>query len=223
MLAVLINCLAVIVGSLIGLVFKKGLPQKYADAIMTGIALCVIYIGISGALKGENALITIGAIVLGALIGTALDIDGALKKLGDRAEAKLKGEGIANGFVTASLIFCIGAMAVLGSIEAGLSHNYETLYVKSMLDGITSIMLSATMGVGVMLAAVPVLIYQGFFALLAGVIAPYLTDSALNELICAGSLLIVAIGLNMLGITKIKVADYLPAIIIAPILALIFL
>lgn len=221
MLGVLVNTVAVLIGSGIGLVFKKGIAQKYADAIMLGIALCTTYIGISGALKGENTIVLIISIVLGAFVGTLLDIDAALNHLGTAIEKKMSRNGekntIAQGFVTASLLFCVGSMTIVGSLTAGLTGDNEMLFTKSVLDFISSIMLSVSLGIGVMFSAAVVLGLQGGIALLAGLLAPVLSGSAINEIICAGSVLIIALGLNMLGITKIKVANYLPALVFAPV------
>lgn len=221
MLGVLVNTVAVLIGSGIGLVFKKGIAQKYADAIMLGIALCTTYIGISGALKGENTIVLIISIVLGAFFGTLLDIDAALNHLGTAIEKKMSRNGekntIAQGFVTASLLFCVGSMTIVGSLTAGLTGDNEMLFTKSVLDFISSIMLSVSLGIGVMFSAAVVLGLQGGIALLAGLLAPVLSGSAINEIICAGSVLIIALGLNMLGITKIKVANYLPALVFAPV------
>lgn len=221
MIGVLVNVAAVVIGSLAGLLCKKGIPQKFADAIMTGIALCTLYIGISGALKGNNTIVLIISMVLGVAVGTLLDIDGALTRLGNRLEERFKkedgGVSIAQGFVTASLLFCVGAMTVVGSINAGLGDN-EMLFTKSVLDLISAIMLSVSLGIGVLFSAVFVLVFQGALALFAGVLSPVLSEAAVAELVCAGSVMIIALGLNMLRITKIKVADFLPALIFAPLI-----
>lgn len=220
MLGVMVNIVAVIVGSTIGLLCRKGIPEKFSDAIMKGIALCTVYIGISGSLKGENTIVVILSIVLGAAAGTALDIDGCLNRAGDALEKKMSSRsgnsGIARGFVTASLLFCVGSMTIVGSLTAGLSGDNEMLFTKSVLDFISAIMLSVSLGIGVMFSAVFILVFQGGIALLAGVLAPVLSTAAINEIICAGSLLIIGLGLNMLGITKLKVADYLPALLFVP-------
>ncbi len=223
MTGVLVNVALVILGSVLGLFFGKFLTEKLSKAAMTAIGLCTLYIGISGTLKGENPLILIAAMVLGVIIGTLLDIDGFVKRLGDKAQAltRQKGGSVSEGFVTASLLFCVGAMAVVGSLEAGLTGNYATLYTKSALDFVAALILASSLGFGVTLAAVSLLVYQGAIALLAGLLAPVMTPSAINELSSAGSLVIVALGLNLIGITHIKVADFLPALIIAPLIAII--
>ncbi|MBR6574593.1 MAG: DUF554 domain-containing protein [Clostridia bacterium] len=225
MFAVIVNTITVLIGSTVGLLFKKGIPKRLTDAVMLGIGQCTLYIGISGTLKGENTIVLILSMVLGAIIGTALDIDGAINRLGNWIERKFSRQGekvsVAQGFVTACLLFCVGAMTIVGSLNAGLTGDYEMLLTKSVLDLISSSMLAVSLGIGVMFAAVFVFVFQGALVLLAGFLQPLLTAAAINEIICAGSLLIVGLGLNLMGITRIKVADYLPAIIIAPILCAI--
>ena len=221
MLGVLANTIAVLIGSTVGLLFKKGIPEKYSNAVMTGIALCTVYIGISGALKGENTIVLIVSMALGAVAGTLLDLDGGLNRLGQFMEKKFsrgRQGKIAQGFITASLLFCVGAMTIVGSLTAGLTGDNEMLYTKSVLDLISASMLSVSLGIGVMFSAAFVLVFQGAIALMARFLEPVLTTAAINEIICAGSLMILALGLNMLGITKIKVANYLPALIFAPVL-----
>ena len=227
MIGVLVNTVAIVIGSLIGLLCKKGIPEKYSKAIMTGIALCVVLIGIDGMLKGENSLVAIVSMVLGAVLGTLLDIDAFFNRLGNNVQEKFAAKGrnstIAEGFVTAGLLFGVGSMAIVGSLNAGISGDNEMLFTKSLLDFISAIMLSVSLGFGVMLSAGLILVYQGAIALLAGVIAPFLTESAIASMTCVGSLMIFALGLNMLEITKIKVANYLPALIFAPVITLIFI
>lgn len=217
MLGTLVNAGAIVVGSLVGLLLKKGLPEKITDAIMKGVALCVLYIGLDGCLEGDNALIAILSIVLGALVGTALDLDGRLSALGDYMERKLQAGGgsFSTAFVTASLLFCVGAMAVVGSLQSGLTGNHTMLYTKSMLDGISSVVFAATLGPGVLMAGVAVLLYQGAITLLAQALAPVLNDAVVAEMTCVGSLLIIGLGLNMLGVTKLKVMNYVPAVFVA--------
>lgn len=221
MIGVITNTIAVLVGSLIGLGCKKGIPQRLSDAVMLAIGLCTLYIGISGTLKGEKTIVLILSMVLGALVGTALDLDGGINRLGrwieKRFPAGTQGKtSVAQGFVTACLLFCVGAMTIVGSLNAGLTGDNEMLFTKSVLDFISSIMLSVSLGVGVLCAAAFVFVFQGGLVVLAQFLQPVLTESAINETVCAGSLLILALGLNLLGITKLKVADYLPALIFAP-------
>lgn len=223
MLGVLVNTLTVLIGGTIGLLCRRGIPKRLTDAVMIGLGLCTLYIGIDGALEGENTLVLIAAMVLGAIVGTLLDIDGAINRLGMWVEGRFKkGERntVAQGFVTASLLFCVGSMTVVGSLEAGISGDNTMLLTKATLDLCSSAMLAASLGIGVLCSAVFVLVFQGALVLLAGFLAPLLgSPSLLAEMTCAGSLLIVGIGLNLIGITKLKVANYLPAILFAPILA----
>lgn len=223
MLAVFVNAVVVLLGGVLGTAFGRFLNEKLTKAAMAGIALCVVYIGISGAMKGQNILITIAAMATGAILGTLADIDGAVTHLGDKAQELTRDRfgKVAEGFVTASLLFCVGAMAVTGSLDAGLKGDYATLFAKSALDFVAAIMLASTLGLGVALSCVMVFLYQGAIALLAQVIAPALSPFMVAEMTAAGSLIIVALGLNMLEVTKIKVADLLPAILIAPVIAFV--
>lgn len=227
MIGVLTNTAAVLVGSLIGLLFKKGIPERIADALMKGLGLCTVAIGITGLFKGENTLILILSIAIGGLIGTLLKLDDNLNKFGSFLEEKLnrKGDGkvsIAQGFVSASLLFCVGAMTIVGSLQAGLTGDNEMLFTKSLLDLVSSTIFSATLGIGVMLSAGFVLVFQGSIALLAQYVSPVLTESVIAEMTCVGSLLILALGLNLIGLTKLKIVDYLPAIFL-PILLCLFM
>ena len=226
LLGVPVNTGTVIAGSLLGLLFRKGIPKRVSSAVMIGLGLCTLYIGFSGAMEGENVLIVIAAMVLGGIVGTLLDIDGAINRLGKWVEGKFKrGEGetvsVAEGFVTASLLFCVGAMTVNGAIESGVKGDDTIYFTKATLDLFSSMMLTAGLGIGVMLSAAFVLVFQGLLVLLAGVIAPALTPFAVAEMTCTGSLIMIAIGTNLMGISKIKVADYLPGILFAPIICAI--
>lgn len=224
MIGVFVNVATVFIGSLVGLLLKKGIPDRVTGALMAGIGLCTVYIGISGALNGENTLVLILSMAIGTIIGTLLDIDGQLNRLAAYVESKFKQENgqvtVAEGFVTASLLFCVGAMTIVGSLQAGLTGDCETLFTKATLDLISSCVLAASLGIGVMLSDIFVLVFQGGLVLLARVIAPFLTDYAIHEMTCAGSVLIIALGLNLIGVTKIKVANYLPVILIPPILCM---
>ena len=223
MLGTIVNTIAVIIGAAIGMFFKKGIPQKLSDTMMKGLGLCTLFLGISGSLDGQNSLILIISIVVGALIGEGIDLDAKLNRLGNWLENKFKsrdGEkiSIAEGFVSASLFFCVGAMTIEGSLQSGLQGNHEMLFNKSMLDFVAAIIFASTMGVGVMLSAVFVLIYQGAITLLAQWVAPVLSDVVIAEMNCVGSVIIIGIALNLLGITKLKVMNYVPAIFIPIIL-----
>jgi uncharacterized protein len=216
MVGTIVNAAAIFVGSILGLILKKGISEKLKKTVMDGLALCIILIGISGALKSSNTLLIIISIIIGGITGEIIDIDLKLKKLGDKLEKKLSKNGskFSEGFVAATLLFCVGSMAIVGSIEAGLTGNYKTLFAKSMLDGISSVIFSSTLGVGVMFSGISVLFYQGTITLLSGLLAGILTEAMTAEITAVGSLLILGLGLNMLNITKIKVANLLPAILI---------
>ncbi|MCI8991610.1 MAG: DUF554 domain-containing protein [Eubacterium sp.] len=222
----IVNTAAVLVGSTVGLLLKKGIPEKYSDIMMKGVALCTMYIGISGALKGENTIILILSVVIGAMIGQFFDLDGKLNRLGGVIEKKFKKEGepmpVAQGFVSASLLFCVGAMTIVGSLQSGLTGDHQMLYTKSVLDCISSIVFASSMGIGVLFSAIFVLVFQGAITLGAQALAPVLTDSVVAEMTCAGSVIIIALALNMLGITKLKVMNYIPAIFL-PIVFCLFL
>ena len=222
MIGVIVNVITVIIGSCIGLLFKKGIPERVSKAAMIGLGACTLYIGISGSLCGENPLILIASVVLGAITGTLLDIDGAINKLAKKVEEKFNKQSsktsLAEGLVSATLLFCVGSMTVTGSIQAGLTGDNTVLITKATLDLVSSMMLASSLGLGVLLSSVSVFVIEGGLVLLAGVISPLMSAGAVNEMTCAGSLLIIMIGTNLMGITKIKVADFLPAILYAPII-----
>lgn len=227
---VLVNTLTVIIGSAVGLVFKKAIPERLTNAVMTAIGLCTIAIGVGGIIKGQNQLVMIISLVLGTIVGTLIDLDGKLSELGDKLQKKSNKNNSAEngnstfsqGFVTASLLFCVGAMTIVGSMNAGISGDNQMLYTKSVLDLISSSMLAASLGFGVMCAAVFVLVFQGALVALSMLLGSFLSDFAVAELICAGSVMITALGLNLIGVTKIKVANLLPGLIFVPFVCLLF-
>ena len=222
----LVNSLTIIAGTVIGMLLGKFIPERMSDAVSKGVALCVLYIGIDGMLAGENTLVAIIATVIGAIIGELLRLDDRMHNLGDWVERRFAKNGtkgsISEGFVSASLLFCVGAMAIMGSLDSGLLRDHSTLYAKSTLDGITSIVYGSTMGVGVALSAIPIFLYQGAIALGASFIEPFLTPEVIAEMKCVGSILITGLALNLLGLTKIKVVNYVPAIFL-PILLCTFM
>ena len=225
MSAVLINTLTVIIGSVIGMLLKKGIPEKYTGAVMTAIGLFSIVIGLNGAFESQNMLVLLISTILGVLTGTLLNIDGALNRLGQIVEERFSKSGdglVAKGFVTATLLFCVGSMTVVGSLQAGTTGDTTMLITKSTMDFFSSMMLAVSLGLGVLLASGSVLVIEGALVLLASLLAPILSDVMIAEMTAAGSLMIIGIGFNLAGITKLKVADYLPAIIYAPFICLLF-
>lgn len=214
-----VNFVLVIIGSLLGLMFKKGIPERVRTTLMSGMALCVIYIGVTGLFeKNTNIIIIILSVAVGAVIGELVDLDRRINLLGERIETKFNKNGgntkIADGFVTATLLFCVGAMSIVGSIDSGISGDNSTLYSKSVIDCVSAMAFTSSLGIGVMLSAFPVIILEGSVALLANVIFPVLTDEGIANMSVIGSLLIIALALNMLGLTKIKVMNYLPSMLL---------
>jgi uncharacterized membrane protein YqgA involved in biofilm formation len=223
-----VNALAILAGSLLGsvihmgsgLVLRKGLPEAYSDIIMQGIGLSVVIIGVKGALETRNMLLVIMSLVIGGIIGQAAGIEKKLDAIGNYAQRKVGGaenSTISQGFVSASLIFCVGAMAIVGSLDAGLKGDYQTLYAKSLLDGITSIVLSSTLGIGVAFSSIAVFVYQGAITLASEALSPLLSEIVIAEMTAVGGILIMGIGLNMLKVKKFNVGNMLPAIAIPPI------
>lgn len=217
MLATIINVVLVLIGSAIGLLFKNIISEKLMSIITHALGLCVLGIGISNMISTENMLCVIVCMVLGTAIGHAINIEGKLERGGDLLRSKVeKGDGssrFTEGFVNAALLFCVGAMAITGSIEAGLNHNYEIIVSKGVIDGVTAISFAATMGIGVAFSVIPVLVYQGLITLLAAWVGPLLPAAVITEMTAVGGTLIVAIAINMLdlGKVKIKVGNMLPA------------
>ncbi|MDD2955525.1 MAG: DUF554 domain-containing protein [Oscillospiraceae bacterium] len=222
-----VNCLTIAVGSLIGLLFNKGIPQRVGDQLMKALGLCTLLIGIQGALKGENALIMILSMALGVLLGELIDLDRHFNRLLQRVEARFSPKAggkhsLAEGFTSSSLLFCIGSMTLVGAINAGVSGDQTMLYTKAMLDLCSSLVFASTLGIGVLFSVAFVAVYQGGLTLLAHFAAPLLQAFAINEMTCVGSLLIIGTGLNLLGITKLKLLNFLPAMFL-PLLFCLFL
>jgi uncharacterized membrane protein YqgA involved in biofilm formation len=214
MLGTIVNTVAIAAGTLAGLALRKGLPDRYHRIIMQAVGLAVVVIGLKGALKSDDLLVVIISLVIGTLAGEWLDIEALLDRLGQALETSLgkKGGNLSKGFVTASLIFCVGAMAIVGSLESGLNNNNQTLFAKSVLDGVTSVVLASSLGFGVFFSAVSVLVYQGLITLAAGFLKPVLTPNVIVQMSSVGGILIMAIGLNLLDLTRIKIGNMLPAI-----------
>lgn len=216
MLGTVVNVCAILLGSALGLLLRKGLPQRLRDTVMQGLGLCVILIGLSGAIGTAVTMCVIISIVVGGLVGAAVNIEKRLENLGNLAQRKLArgGDGFARGFVTASLVYCVGAMAIMGALDSGLKGDHATLIAKSALDGISAIIFASTLGPGVAFSALAVLVYQGAITLMAGWLKPLLTDAIVTEMSAVGGLLIVGIGLNMLYDKHIAVGNLLPAIFV---------
>jgi uncharacterized membrane protein YqgA involved in biofilm formation len=218
MLGPLVNAGVIAVCSLIGVLFVKNIPPRFEEILKKGIGLAIIYIGLKGALENTHPLLLILSLVTGALIGELIDIDRGMNRVGAWAEGKMGMQGgtFAKGFISASILFCSGAMAIVGSIQSGLEGNHETLFAKSILDGSISIVFSASLGIGVLFSALPVLIYQGGIALLAMAARTLLTQEIITEMSAVGSLLVAAIGFNFLliGEKEIKVANLIPAVFV---------
>lgn len=217
MLGTIVNALAIVCGSLLGLLFRKGIPERYKEIIMQGIGLAVILIGIKSALSSDQLLIVILAVIIGAALGEFLNIEARLEGLGRWFERRISRKSsdstsFARGFVTASLVFCVGSMAIVGALESGLTGNHQTLFAKSVLDGVTSIVFASSLGFGVLFSSVSVLIYQGVITLTAALMKNFLVAATIAQMTSVGGLLILAIGLNMLGITRIRIGNLIPGI-----------
>ena len=218
MLATIINVILILLGSAAGLLFKNLISERLMSILTHALGLCVLGIGISSMIGTQDTLCVIVCMAAGTVLGHAIDIEGRLEGAGDLLRARLlKGGGgnsrFTEGFVSAAVLFCVGAMAITGSIEAGLNHNYEIIISKGVIDGMTSISFAATMGVGVAFSTIPLLVYQGGITLLAGWVGPYLPGAVITEMTAVGGTLIAAIAINMLGLgkEKIKVGNMLPA------------
>ncbi len=214
MLGTVVNTFAIVAGGAAGVILRKGVPERYGESVMHAIGLAVILIGVRGALKSDDLLVVIISIVIGTLIGEGLQLEAWLERTGRFLESRFDqtGGSFTKGFVTASLIYCVGAMAIVGSLESGLSGDHQTLYAKSILDGTASIVLASTLGIGVLFSALPVFLYQGTITMSASFLKPYLVTEVILQMSSVGGLLIMAIGLNILEIKKIRVGNMLPAI-----------
>ena len=217
MLGTIVNSLAIIAGSLLGLLFSKGIPDNYKEIILSAVGLSVVLIGVKSALVSDSLMVIIFSLVLGALVGEWMKIEKRLADLGDFLESSVAAKSsdsssFSRGFVTASLVFCVGSMAIVGSLESGLTGNHQTLFAKSVLDGVTSVIFASTMGLGVMFSSVAVFLYQGMITLTAVFMKNFLVTETIEQMTSVGGLLIVAIGFNMLKITTIRVGNLIPAI-----------
>jgi uncharacterized membrane protein YqgA involved in biofilm formation len=221
----LVNVATILGGTCIGAVLKQEIPEKYQTSVMQALALSVFLIGLQMALKTQNILIVILSLTGGAILGEAVNIDGKLTAFGEWITKKIgskQSTNIGQAFITTSLGYCAGALSVVGAFQDGLTGDASTLYAKSMLDGIASILFTLTLGIGVALSAVSILLYQGSLTLLAAYISPYLSEAMIRELTAVGGLLIIGISLSMLDYKKIKVANWLPALPLAIIISLLW-
>lgn len=217
MLGTIVNALAIVAGSLVGLLFSKGIADKYKEIILSGVGLSVMLIGIKSALVSNDLMVVIFSVIIGALLGEWWQIEKRLEHLGAFLERKVAAKAsdtksFARGFVTASLVFCVGSMAIVGSLESGLTGNHQTLFAKSVLDGVTSVIFASAMGLGVIFSAAAVFLYQGLITITAVFMKSYLVPESIAQMTSVGGLLIMAIGMNMLKITAIRVGNLLPAI-----------
>lgn len=214
MFGTIVNAAAIIAGGLVGLLFSGGIPEKYNKTIMHAISLAVLVIGIKGAMRSDDLLVVIFSLAFGSLLGELLKIEDHLSSLGKFLEKRFsKGNGdFYKGFITTTLLFCVGSMAIVGSLESGLTGNHQTLFAKSALDGITSIILASTFGVGCLFSAVPLFIYQGSITMAAVLVRPFLLPEVVAQMSSVGGVLIMAIGINLLGAAKIRIGSMLPAV-----------
>ena len=219
LLGTLINGVAIVFGSLLGAVLRN-ISEKMKDTVTKGIGLGVLVLGIQMAFKTSSFIVILISLCIGAMVGEALGIENKMNEFGLKLEKRFAkpGSNFADGFVTGSLIFLIGSMGIIGAIESGVANNHQTLFTKAVMDGFMSIMLTATLGVGVLFSAFPVFLYQGIIALFASVMMRYipkeLLDLLMGEISAIGGLMIVGISLNIMEITKIRVSNYLPGLLI---------
>lgn len=221
MFGTFVNVAAIIAGGALGLLLRSGIAQRYKETAIAALGLAVTFIGLKSAWETSNPLIMISALVIGGIIGEYLNIEQWLQTWAGKAERLFGAQGgnFTEAFVTSTLVYCVGAMAIMGAIQSGLTGDNSTLYAKSMLDGISSIFFASTLGAGVLLSAAPVAVYQGAITLFAGAAAAWLTPLMRTEMTAVGGILILAIGLGILEIKRIRVGNLLPAVPLAAIIA----
>ena len=215
------NVAAIILGTMVGLTLKQRLPERMSSIAIQGLGLVTALIGVKMMITTENILVVLVSAVIGGILGELLRIEARLDSFGARIEAKFSKEGgtFAKAFVTSSLLYCVGPMAILGALQDGLRGDFTILLTKSGLDGIASVAFASTLGIGVLFSALPVAAYQGGITIGASALEPYLSSSMINEMTATGGLLIVGIALNILQVTKIRVGNLLPTILLAAILS----
>ena len=209
-----VNGIAIVIGGLIGMFAGKLLPERIRTALVPTMSLVTIGLAVPGMMKTENLLIPILSMVIGTFIGELIDIDGALQKLSNKLQSKFKGSSVAEGFFTCSLVFAVGAVAVMGALDSGLKGDHNLLYAKALMDGTAAIAFAAALGLGVVFSSVTVFVVEGGIALLAGLVADFLSTAVINEISFVGSLLIVGISLNMMGATKLRILNMVPALVL---------
>lgn len=219
MLATIVNALVILAGGVVGLLVGGRLKAEKTDTVVAALAICTLMLGVTGALKTASILVVILSLAVGSLLGELLQIEKGLDRLGDWLKSRVGKRGggrFTEGFVTASLLFCVGSMAIMGSFDAGLRGDYSTIFAKAALDGVMSLTFAATMGVGVLFSAGTVLLYQGSLTLLAGVVEPFLSQAAVVEMTAVGGIMLIATGMNVLGLTKerLRVGNMLPSLLI---------
>lgn len=212
----IINAIAIIVGGALGLLFRKGFPERISQTTLQVLGLFTLVVGLGMAIQGQQLIMVLISLALGAGLGEWLDIEGRLDRFGNWLERRLHvTEGSpAKGFIYASLLFCVGSMAIVGSITDGLKGDYSILVTKAMMDGIISIPFAASMGFGVLGSALPILLYQGSLTLLASKVQSFFTPVMIRELTSVGGVIIIGIGVNILGLQKIRVGNFIPALIL---------
>lgn len=220
----LVNAAAIIAGSLIGALLHGRFPERVRTIVFQGLGLCVLLIGVQMALKVDNILILIFSVLLGGLLGELLDLEGLFERLATRFKAlvRSKDTGFTDGLITASLIFCIGAMAIIGSFDEGIRGDPTVLYTKSILDGFASVALASTYGLGVLFSFIPVLLYQGGLTLFAGFFQQHFSPQLIAQLTSTGGVLILGIGLTLLDIKRVRLSNLLPALLVVVVLTLVF-
>ena len=226
MTGTIINIVTILIGGTIGLIFGARIPERFKGTVIAGMGLFTAAMGLQMFFKSENQLIVLGALIIGALLGEWLKIEDRLQVFGQKLEQRFSsdsetgsGSKFVRGFMVASLLFCIGPMAILGSIQDGLTGDYKLLAVKATLDGFASIAFASTLGIGVMFSSIIVLVYQGGVSLLAGQLNSIITDPMMNEMTATGGVILVGLGIsNLLEIKKIRVGNFLPALAIAPLI-----
>ena len=223
MLATLVNAGVVIICALLGNYLQRGFPEKLRTLMMQILGICIIVVGLRMVLDVDNDIVIVLSIAIGTVIGHFCHLDRHLDSLGERVKmvAKVDDARFVEGFVSASLLFCVGAMAIVGSFEAGLNHNYSILFTKSVLDGIMAIVLGSTLGIGVAFSAAAVIIYQGVLTLLASLLSPVLTDLVVSYMSAAGGIMIMAIGVTTAGIREINTVNTLPGLLVAALLGFV--